>query len=75
MSGWEIPITVELFNPGADVMMDTPLYSFTGTTCINTVSGTKAYFQCPEPVNPGSYDISVDSTTTLMNVKRNVGIW
>ncbi len=74
-SGWEVPITVELFNPGSDVMSATPLYSFNGTTSLNTDSGTRAYFLCPDPVTPGTYDITADSTTTLLNVKRNVGIW
>ncbi len=73
--GWEVPISVGFFEPGDDVMVDTPLYHFDGiTTAVSSVSGTRAYFQCPDPINPGTYDITTDSTTTLLNVKRNVFI-
>ncbi len=76
VSGWAVPISIGFFEPGANVMNATPLYSFSGTTSLSTYEGgTRAYFHCPDPVNPGIYDITVDSTTTLLNVKRNVGIW
>jgi len=77
--GWEVPVSVGffpagkpdswLFNPGSA----TSYYSGTAS-CISTQSGTMARFIVGE-VPPGTYDITVDSLTTLMNVKRNVGIW
>ena len=36
---------------------------------------TRAYFECPQSVAPGTYDITADTVTTLLNVKRLVGIW
>ncbi len=75
-SGWEVPINVGFFTPDADVMSATPVYSFTGITSpVNPGGGTRAYFACPELILSGTYDITADSTTTLLNVKRNVGIW
>ncbi len=77
-SGWIVPINVGfyevdkpdswLLNPGSAV------YYFSGTTTINTDSGTRAYFLCPGPVAPGTYDVTADTSTTLLNVKRNIGI-
>ncbi len=73
--GWQVPITVGFFEPGGDVLVDTPTYSFSGTTmAVSTAGGTRAYFQCPDYVNPGTYDITADSSTTLLNVKRAVYI-
>jgi len=73
-SGWEVPLNVEFFEPEADVLSATPVYSFTGTTTMIVTSGTRAMLTVG-PVNPGTYDITADSITTLLNVKRNVGIW
>ncbi len=74
-SGWEVPITVGFFEPGSDVLSATPLYSFSGTTIMGiTSNGTRAFFYCPAPVVPGTYDITTDSETTLLNIKRNVFI-
>ncbi len=73
--GWQVPIIVGFFTPGADVLVDAPLYSFSGTTtAISTQGGTRAYFLCPDPIEAGTYDITADSSTTLLNVKRNVNI-
>ena len=56
-------------------MTTTPLFSFSGTATAEWINGgTKATITVG-PVNPGTYDITADSTTTLLNVKRNVGIW
>ena len=67
--GWEVPITIKFFGPGADVMTDTPLEQFDLTT---TKSGSTAICQCT--VAPDTYDITAVSEHTLMNVKRNVVI-
>ncbi len=65
--GWEVPITIKFFSPGADVMTDTPLEQFDLTT---TKSDSTATCQCT--VAPGTYDITAISEHTLINVKRNV---
>ncbi len=77
--GWQVALSVGfypaasgtaiLLNPGSAI------YWFSGTTTHTiTASGTRATLSVG-PVNPGPYDITVDSSTSLMNVKRNVGIW
>ncbi len=68
--GWEIPITIKFFSPGADVMTDSPLYEFSLTT---TKSDGIATCQCTG-VMPDTYDITAVSEHTLINVKRNVVI-
>ena len=68
--GWEIPIIVKFFSPGADVMTDSPLYEFSLTT---TKSDGIATCQCTG-VMPDTYDITAVSEHTLINVKRNVVI-
>ncbi len=74
-AGWQIPLTVGFYNPGSDVMTATPVYSFTATAVAEWIlGGTKATVTVG-PVIPGNYDITVDSTTTLLNMKRSVGIW
>ena len=67
--GWEVPITIKFFNPGADVITDTPLEQFDLTT---TKSDGTAVCQCT--VAPGTYDVTILSEHTLINVKRNVVI-
>ena len=79
-AGWQIPIQVGFFsaNSGTVVMSGSSaaLYWFEGTTFGTiTESGTRAHFQCPTLINPGNYDITADSSTTLLNVKRDVRIW
>ncbi len=75
LAGWQVPLIVAFFNPGSDVMADTPVHSFTATAVAEWISGgTKATITVG-PVNPGIYDITADSITTLLNVKRNIGIW
>ncbi len=79
-TGWQIPVNVGFYpaNSGTLVLSGSSPYAsyyFSGTTVINTDSATKAYFTCPVPIASGTYDITVDSTTTLLNVKRSVGIW
>jgi len=67
--GWEVPITIKFFSTGADVMTDDPVYEFNLTT---TKSDGTATCQCT--VAPGTYDVTVVSEHTLINVKRNVVI-
>ena len=67
--GWEIPITIKLFSPGADVITDTPIQQFNLTT---TKSDSTAVCQCT--VDAGTYDITAVSEHTLINVKTNVVI-
>jgi hypothetical protein len=68
--GWEVPITIEFFSPGANVMTGTPVARFDVTT---TKSGSTAVCQCSALF--GTYDITVVSEHTLLNVKRNVVIF
>jgi len=77
--GWEVPITIKFFSPGADVMTDTPIYEFHLTT---TKSDDTATCQCIG-IMPGTYDVTAqaancpqcsDGNCTLMNVRRAVVI-
>jgi hypothetical protein len=68
-AGWVVPVTVKFFSPGADVLNDTPLAQFNLTT---TKSGSTAICQCS--LIPGTYDVTVVSEHTLINVRRNVTI-
>ena len=67
--GWEVPITIKFFSPGADVMTDTPIGQ---CDCATTKSDSTAVCQCT--VAPGTYDITAVSEHTLINVKRGVVI-
>jgi len=69
-SGWVIPLTVKFFTPGANVLTDTPVYTFNLTT---TKVGATAVAQC-SGILPGSYDITAVSEHTLTNVKLNAFI-
>lgn len=68
--GWVVPLSVRFFSPTADVLNDTPLYQCNLAT---TKSGDYAVCQVDD-LAPGTYDITVASEHTLMNVKRNVVI-
>ena len=68
--GWEVPLTIKFFSPGADVMTGTPLAQFDLTTI---KSGSTAVCQCS--VAPGTYDVTAVSEHTLINVKRDVIIF
>ncbi len=77
--GWEVPVEIGFFPSasGTLVMGGSPVstYWFEGVTSGTvTESGTRAYFLCPDPIEPGIYDITVDGITTLLNVKRNTTI-
>ncbi|MFO8100598.1 MAG: hypothetical protein R6U37_00300, partial [Dehalococcoidia bacterium] len=78
--GWEVPLYVGFYPPGSsnEVLLNpgSATYYFSGTaTCVGppVVSGTSARL-IVGPVNSGTYDITADSTTTLLNVKRSVYI-
>ena len=67
--GWEVPITIKFFSPGADVITDTPIDQFDLTT---TKADGTAICQCT--VAPDTYDITAVSEHTLIKVKRGVVI-
>lgn len=72
------PVSIGFYAPdsSSSVLMepDSALFYFNGTsTCIPTTSGTRAMITVG-PVNPGTYDITADSPTSLMNVHRGVSI-
>jgi hypothetical protein len=70
--GWLVPLTVKFFTPAADVLNDTPTYEFKLTTA-KSLAASAAVCE-PTGIAPGSYDITVRSESTLMNVKRSVVI-
>jgi len=68
--GWEIPITIAFFEPGANVHNDPNIYSFSSVTY-----KSEGYAVCQVfGISPDTYDITVVSDHTLLNVKRNVVI-
>jgi hypothetical protein len=71
-AGWDVPLTVRFFPPGANVLSDTPTREFQSMT---TRSGTAETAVCEAAgVLPGTYDIAIFGESTLMNVKREVVI-
>ncbi|GEM_PF-1742777 len=69
-AGWIVPLTVRLFTPGVDVLMATANFSSLANT---TKSGSTATANI-SGITPRTYDITVKSSHTLLNVKRNVVI-
>ncbi len=69
-SGWNIPLRVALFTPGANVLTATPLAEYTQTTSRHILVARTTISN----VIPGTYDITASSAHTLLNVKRNVTI-
>ncbi|MCP4707251.1 MAG: hypothetical protein GY869_01385, partial [Planctomycetes bacterium] len=69
-AGWQIPLRINFFAPGDDVLSRMPLFH-----CNLTIdkSGADAVGQIPG-VAPGTYDLTAVSEHTLKNVKRNVVI-
>jgi hypothetical protein len=67
-AGWQIPVTVKLFAPEVDVLTAVPVYTFaatmskSGSLAVCTVGG----------VAPDSYDVTILSEHTLLNVNRGV---
>ena len=75
---WKIPIGIGFYPPdSSDSTLLNPgaaIHYFTGTTCcVNIPSGTRAQLTVGH-VPSGNYDITADSSTTLLNVKRSVHI-
>ncbi len=77
-TGWEVPLTVcfcpdtyndsQLVNPGSDS------FCFSGTAAaVQKYGGTRAYINVG-PVASGTYHITTDSNTTLLNVKKDTHI-
>ncbi|MFC2059551.1 CARDB domain-containing protein [Chloroflexota bacterium] len=69
-AGWVVPLNVRFFNPGADVMNDNPVKEFDLTA---TKSNGTATALCAG-ITPATYDITVVSEHTLMNVRTGVTI-
>lgn len=74
----QFPVNIGFYPPNSDpAILAEPassLFYFSGTAnCLMTESGTKIMVEVG-PVNPGTYDITADTPTTLLNVKRNVHI-
>ncbi|MCH7745152.1 MAG: hypothetical protein IIC84_03670 [Chloroflexi bacterium] len=73
--GWAIPVTAKLYSPGAKVEgsnPDAPLYECSATT---QRDGDLARFDCIAPgFEPGTYDITIESSYTLTNLIRGVTI-
>ncbi|MEN6309663.1 MAG: hypothetical protein ABFD91_18095 [Anaerohalosphaeraceae bacterium] len=67
-SGWQIPLFVDFYIPGADVLHDPAVY-----TCrpITSKSADTAVAQIPG-IALGTYDVTASSEHTLMNVRRSV---
>ncbi|OHB61359.1 MAG: hypothetical protein A2Y12_16425 [Planctomycetes bacterium GWF2_42_9] len=66
--GWRIPLHIGFFKAGADVSKDSTLYYCLLTT---DKDGDNAVCQVPG-IGEGTYDITMVSEHTLLNVKRNV---
>lgn len=78
--GWHVPVNVGFYPPNSDdaVLLNpnAATYYFNGEanyTC-PPIIGPSAFFHCPGKVAAGSYDITMDSNTTLLNVNRAVNI-
>ncbi len=71
-AGWIVPLTVKFFPSGADVFNDTATYEFNLTTAKSATGNTAV---CETlGIAPGTYDVTVQGGSTLMNVKRSVVI-
>ena len=68
LSGYNIPLTVQFFEPGSDPFTEPALYEFTPTT---SESDRQAICQVTNLL-ADTYDIATVSEHTLMNIKRNV---
>ncbi|MDP6454560.1 MAG: cohesin domain-containing protein [SAR202 cluster bacterium] len=66
--GWKIPVTVNLFTPGADPLLDTPELQH---KAVAEKLGDKAQVVLTG-ITPSTYDVSVDSETTLLSLRRGV---
>ena len=72
--GFEVPVTVKFFSPGANVKTDTPIRTFTALTApAQTGEGVVAEFFL-SGVPTGNFDVTIDSEHTLANVLRSVQV-
>ncbi len=71
-AGWAVPLTVRFLAQGADLLSDSPIYTFAVTT---RRSETTSAAVCEVAgITPGTYDITVLGESTLMNAIRSVVI-
>lgn len=71
-AGWTIPLNVNFFTPGADVLTDIPAYEFKLTS--KKSAATKMAVCEVTGIAPGNYDIAIIGEAALMNVKRSVAV-
>jgi hypothetical protein len=67
-----VPMTIQFFMPGADVLHDTPAYEF-HLAAARPADGNAVVCETPG-VAPGAYDVTIFGEHTLMNVKREVAV-
>ena len=77
-AGWEIPMEVGFYEEASPVSWllnpGSAMYYFSGTaTFVSTVQGDRAMLLVG-PIMSGTYDITADISSTLMNVKRSASI-
>ncbi len=76
--GWEVPLNVGFYPPGSSnaVLLNpgSAIYYFPGTATAELISGGTKATVTVGPVKSGTYDITADSSTTLLNVKKGVHI-
>jgi hypothetical protein len=71
-TGWVVPLVIQFFALGANVMADTALYEFNLTTAKSPAENVAV---CEaESVPSGTYDVTAFSEHTLINVRRAVAI-
>ena len=68
---WEVPATVEFFEPGSDPFTEPAVYSFSGTTSYSDSPSEQALCRIYE-IEPGTYDVTAKCDGTLMNISREV---
>ncbi len=77
-SGWTVPLTVKLFTPGVsslvNVLTATPIPNGTFNLTAVRVGSTSTVSAQATGITPGTYDLTVFSPHTLINVKRSVPI-
>ncbi len=76
--GWQVPLNIGFYPPGSPnswlLNPGSAIYYFPGTATAEWINGGTKATVTVGPVNPGTYDITADSSTTLLNVKKGVHI-
>jgi hypothetical protein len=67
-----LPLTIAFFTSGADALNDTPVYELNLATAKSVVDNVAVYEATG--IAPGTYDITVIGSSTLMNLKRNIDV-